>query len=55
MLPKPRYSWLSAAELTGFDYDQTFTDQRHDTPKTVTYRGCKREAAKILALNQTKT
>ncbi|WP_159185343.1 hypothetical protein [Klebsiella pneumoniae] len=32
------YSWLSAAELTAFDYDQTFTDQRPDTPRTVTYR-----------------
>ncbi|HCU2336393.1 TPA: hypothetical protein OUJ99_004738 [Klebsiella aerogenes] len=32
------YSWLSAAELTTFDYDQTFTDQRPDTPQTVTYR-----------------
>jgi hypothetical protein len=32
------YSWLNAAELMAFDYDQTFTDQRTDTPKTVTYR-----------------
>ncbi|EHW7683293.1 hypothetical protein ACWREX_004433 [Salmonella enterica] len=32
------YSWLSAAELLAFDYDQTFTDQHPETPQTITYR-----------------
>jgi hypothetical protein len=32
------YSWLNATELTAFDYEQTFTNQRPDTPETVTYR-----------------
>ncbi|EKN4700044.1 hypothetical protein AAIP73_002741 [Yersinia ruckeri] len=32
------YSWLSASELTEFDYDQTFTNQRTKPPETVTYR-----------------
>lgn len=32
------YSWLSAAELIAFDYDQTFIDQRPDTPQMTTYR-----------------
>ncbi|MCW7763394.1 hypothetical protein [Photorhabdus luminescens] len=32
------YSWLSAAELTTFDYNQTFTNQRTEPPETVTYR-----------------
>ncbi|ELW7376288.1 TPA: hypothetical protein RXU73_004350 [Yersinia enterocolitica] len=31
------YSWLSASELTEFDYDQTFTDQRTKPPETSTY------------------
>lgn len=32
------YSWLNAAELTNFDYDQTFVDQRPTPPEIVTYR-----------------
>lgn len=32
------YSWLSAAELLSFDYDQTFTDQRTTPPQETTYR-----------------
>lgn len=32
------YSWLSAAELTTFDYDQTFINQRRAPPEIVTYR-----------------
>ncbi len=32
------YSWLSLAELIGFDYDQTFTDQREEPPEVTTYR-----------------
>ncbi|WP_157032671.1 hypothetical protein [Erwinia typographi] len=32
------YSWLSATELTAFDYDQTFTDQNPETPQTISYR-----------------
>lgn len=31
------YSWLRASELTEFDYDQIFTDQRQKPPKIVTY------------------
>lgn len=32
------YSWLSAAELLAFDYDQKFTDQRTTPPQETTYR-----------------
>jgi len=32
------YSWLSAAELTAFDYDQRFIDQRTTPPQETTYR-----------------
>ncbi|KVK72194.1 hypothetical protein WS91_22700 [Burkholderia sp. MSMB1498] len=32
------YSWLSAAELIGFDYAQTLIDQSEAPPTVTTYR-----------------
>lgn len=32
------HSWLSAAELIGFDYDQTLIDQSEVPPEVTTYR-----------------
>ncbi len=32
------FSWLNAAELLSFDYEQAFLDQRESPPKATTYR-----------------